>query len=539
MRSVKHYAADWVKKRWGPSGASGMPMGLRLFLFLMVLVLTIVLGVVAILLMTGTFTAGLTESERLVENELLHTAQEISQQYGDLSVQAIQFSQELSHNIEEKSVELGISVSQLQDHPDKLEELIAAQFDHTYFFLQKSKSSGAFFVLDATVNPKLYQAENSKAGLYLKNMEPNILNASTPNIIVLRGFPSISRSNALSLHTQWRMEFDTSHAPYYHRPWEAVHTYRELPLSRLYYWSPPATLPGTSEEVMICSLPLLDSQGQPFGVCGFEVSGMFFKLSHMPKTGLYNRLFCVLAPLSASRLNLHQSMIAGGYSARIISRSNAPLLVTENNRGFYSYRQGENNSFWGLHTPVRLYPEGSAFAKERWVAAVMIPEQDVVSSVTRLNLTLLLLLLLLVILGIAASLVISRRYLQPISQGLATIKNADLREVPPTKVPEIDDLIRFLATRNEELYEGARQKNLSFSILDKFVKNVSKLSPAERSVYELYIQGYTAKEIADLQCLSINTIKTHSKHIYAKLNIASREELLLYMSLLEEINKDQ
>lgn len=89
------------------------------------------------------------------------------------------------------------------------------------------------------------------------------------------------------------------------------------------------------------------------------------------------------------------------------------------------------------------------------------------------------------------------------------------------------------------MYEGARKKNLSFSLLDEFVQNTGKLSPSERSVYDLYAKGHAAKEIAEILCLSINTIKTHTKHIYSKLNINSREELLLYVNLLEEIGKDR
>jgi len=521
------------------SATSGIPMGIRLFLLLIVLVVTIILGVIAILLITGTFTAGLAESETLFNNDLLHTSEKISQQYGELSVQAIEFSKELSHNIEEKAEQLGISVSDLPNHPDKLEKIISDQFDITYFSLEKSKSSGSFFILDATVNPTLYNSQNSKAGLYLKNMEPNIISSSHPNIIVLRGFPSLGRNNSLALHTQWKMEFDVSNASYYHLPMEAARSNQELPLSRIYHWTPALSLPGTSEETMICSVPLIDSQGNVFGVCGLDTSSMLFKLSYRHQTSAYNRLLYILAPYSGSTINLHEAMVAGGYSSRLMSKSESPLTISQTRGAFYSYHQGENTSFWGLHTPINLYPEGSAFADEQWIAAVLIPEEDILLSMTRLNVLLISLLLILVIVGIIASLLISKKFLKPISKGLELIKSEDLSEAPRTRIPEIDDLIEFMANRNEALYEGAKQKNLSFTLLDEFAKNTGTLSPSERSVYDLYAQGYSAKEIAETLCLSINTIKTHSKHIYAKLDVTSRAELLLYVNLLEEIDKEQ
>jgi len=146
--------------------------------------------------------------------------------------------------------------------------------------------------------------------------------------------------------------------------------------------------------------------------------------------------------------------------------------------------------------------------------------------------------MILVIVGIILSLVLSSRFLKPITEGLDIIKSTDLSEVPRTRIAEIDDLIDYLAAHNEDLYEKARQENLSITILDQFLENTRELSPAERAVFDLYVKGHTAKEIAEILCLSINTIKTHNKRIYMKLNVASREELLLYISLLNEMGTE-
>ncbi len=289
---------------------------------------------------------------------------------------------------------------------------------------------------------------------------------------------------------------------------------------------------------MLCSVPLIDSRGNVFGVCGIEISTMLFKLTHMPNNRIYNRLFCVFSPLSEETIKFHQSMFAGGYSARTISKGNDILRISENRGSFYSYSHDRDSSFLGIHKPVYLYPEDSAFYDEQWAAAIMVPEEDVVKSITRLNLLLISLLMILVLLGITASFILSRRFLKPISEGLDIIKSTDLSAAPRTKIAEIDDLIDFLASHNEELYEKARQENLSLSILDEFMENTKNLSPAERSVFDLYVKGHTGKEIADILCLSINTIKTHNKRIYMKLNISSREELLLYVNMLNEIGTE-
>jgi DNA-binding CsgD family transcriptional regulator/uncharacterized protein YneF (UPF0154 family) len=519
---------------------TGAPTTFRLFLLLAVLVVTIILGVIAILIVTGTFTAGLSENERIVENELIYVSQNISQEYGQLSLQTVEFSKALSDIMEEKMNKLGISAADLQDHPEMLEEIVSVGYEQAFFSLQLAKSSGAFFVLDATVNPALDDAQSSRAGLYLKNMEPNIVNSLAPNIIVLRGFPSISRTNSLPLHAQWKMEFDINNidAPYYHRPIDAANLNPELPLSRLYYWSPAFKLPGTSEDIMLCSVPLIDSRGHVFGVCGLEISAMLFKLSNMPHRGTYQRMFCVFSPLTENKIDLQKSMFAGGYSAKMTSKGNTTLKISDQGRSFCSYKQSQDHSFLGLHKPINLYAKDSAFSDEEWVAALMIPEGDVVSSITQLNLMLIFLLTILVLLGIVAAYFLSRNFLKPIFEGLDIIKSENLSEAPRTQIPEINDLIDFLKVHNEELYEKAKQENLSLSSLDEFLENTEKLTPSERLVFDHYVKGYTPKETAEELFLSINTIKTHNKRIYTKLNVKSRDELLLYVKLLKEIGKE-
>jgi len=77
-------------------------------------------------------------------------------------------------SIENELREKGLGVTALQNHPEMLEDLLAGEYDRALFSLQKSKSSGVFMILDATVNAKLENAETSRAGLFIKNMEPNI-----------------------------------------------------------------------------------------------------------------------------------------------------------------------------------------------------------------------------------------------------------------------------------------------------------------------------------------------------------------------------
>lgn len=56
--------------------------------------------------------------------------------------------------------------------------------------------------------------------------------------------------------------------------------------------------------------------------------------------------------------------------------------------------------------------------------------------------------------------------------------------------------------------------------------SIAALSRREKEIYEALIKGLPYKEIADQHFISLNTVKTHAKSIYAKLGLRNRIELL-------------
>jgi len=267
-----------------------LSMRVRLFAFLVIIVVTMVFGILAVLLITGVISSGMDENIKIISTQMGDLSNQIERDYGDISHQVVELSLGLTQGIEKNLSEKDLEISDLKNSPELLEEIINTEYERTLFALQKAKSSGAFFILNETVNPDLNYSENSKAGLYIKNMEPNVLSSSSPTILIFRGPPSIGRNNSISLHSQWAMEFDVSNADYFYTHINNKND-KNYSLSRLYYWSSAVVLPNTNEEVMLCTAPLIDSSGNVYGVCGFEISTMLFKLAYPPDNSKFNNIF--------------------------------------------------------------------------------------------------------------------------------------------------------------------------------------------------------------------------------------------------------
>ena len=76
-------------------------------------------------------------------------------------------------------------------------------------------------------------------------------------------------------------------------------------------------------------------------------------------------------------------------------------------------------------------------------------------------------------------------------------------------------------------------------IFHRFAENVKTLSSAERRILNYYIAGHEIQDIPELAFVSIHTVKKHNRSIYQKLEIASRDELMLYIELFRSCDRLQ
>lgn len=68
-------------------------------------------------------------------------------------------------------------------------------------------------------------------------------------------------------------------------------------------------------------------------------------------------------------------------------------------------------------------------------------------------------------------------------------------------------------------------------MFSSFSEKVKTLSSAEQRILNYYIDGYEISDIPDLAFISIHTVKKHNRSIYQKLDVASRDELMLYIEM--------
>ncbi len=532
MNMLKQALLLWKQNR----NRKGIPLQRRLIVYFAA-VSVFLLAAVAVLLLFGITGSSRSAVHNYLETELFHLHEAVSDHSGQLTVQGIEFAEEMAASADDYFKKNGIRADELSAHPELLEPLLAEQMPHMLSMMERSTVSGVFILLDATVKPDAENAAVSRAGIFLKKTQTDTRQVVSAKRYYLRGPAQIARDNSIELLGQWSMEYDVTDEPFFGTVMETARKNPDKALSRLYLWTGRVTLKNNSESGFLLCVPLRCTDGTVFGVCGVEVSDRMFKNLYSPGKSNYSNVFSLASPVSESVLLTTDCLIAGNYY-QTGTCMESDLSPAENKNGFVFYCDTES-VYGGLHASLRLYPSGSAYNDE-WAVAVMMPEAELHQAINGSIPYLLTVLLFLLLISFGASVFISRRYLRPVTDALDRIKAKDY--TPQENIPylEINDLMEFLAQQDEE----AKKRNIviaipsedSLPMFEQFLENVKTLSPAERNVFNLYIRGYKAQEIADSLHLSINTIKTHNRRIFAKLNVSTRKELLVYINMMKEKN---
>jgi DNA-binding NarL/FixJ family response regulator len=87
----------------------------------------------------------------------------------------------------------------------------------------------------------------------------------------------------------------------------------------------------------------------------------------------------------------------------------------------------------------------------------------------------------------------------------------------------------------QEVYNGGSPMSSEIAriVVESFQRPVNNSNPAsgltsrEEEILSLLAKGYLYKEIADKANISIDTVRSHIRHIYEKLQVKTRTEAVL------------
>ncbi len=521
----------------------------KLLLYMFTLVLVIVMFIAVGLFFVGQFSTTTKKySSNLTFQNEFYTRQ-IEKYFDDLSMMTEMLANDSSAIIDNYLNENGIHISALNDSQYYTEGVQEALFPKLEEELLKADASGAFIMLNATVNTGEANSDKSKTGLYFQR---STLDRTDETLLLFRGNAELGRKKNIMPHRKWRLEFRTDYVPQTENFFnETIVKEKKSVLTDIF------TLNGTSEKVMAFITSLFGADGSYYGICGFEISNNYFKDFFVQPTRL-EQLTCTFSKTEKDGKidceNIFWTGVLNGYSLKP-----SGTLVPKKMNNTLTEFLGENtfvaakNEITILNTPYTL--------------VVMQPKSEFDKTVA-INVTkIVLVCFLLIISAVVLCIFFSRKFVSPVIKSLEKIR---MQEHARTKsdIIEIDDLFVYLAEQdrlrdlemknlkhqNEELtivtenqtseidkrqteierLAYSRKNEIDPDNYEAFKIGLKELTKTEKTVFNLYLQGKTAKEITDILNIRESTLKFHNHNILEKLCVSSRKQMLRYATLLKQ-----
>ena len=140
-----------------------------------------------------------------LDTQLSAYADHIVKDYDKIAAYAISFSEQMGSEIHDYLAQENLTFKDLKDNTEALTELQVRLYSTVYLHMQLAPSSGAFYILDTTVNSETPFFN----GIYLKYI--NLSSESTVNnkIALYRGSYTTGKTAKLTFHSGWRNETRT------------------------------------------------------------------------------------------------------------------------------------------------------------------------------------------------------------------------------------------------------------------------------------------------------------------------------------------
>lgn len=497
----------------------GISLERRLFLYWLIMVLAVMAAVFVVLIVAGVFSNDARKLGGTLSVQQKNTTMTFNKLIDTLNAQNLALSEQITREVADILETEERTFKDLDNNP----ELITRIEERMCFYLQtivRSRScSGAYFILDATTNTEAPGADRSRMGLYLRSGNVGTDGMANQYITFFRGVADVARKENIQMHNRWNLEFDIDNVPGY----EILMDFDGKRILDSCYLSNRVTLSGTWEQVVLLSVPVV-LEGKVRGVCGVELSELFFNLVFPAVESSYGNMVTVVAPIADKRLLLDGAI--SGKTDGTYFTTDGTLLI-KNGEHYNTYSDG-SRTYFGNHIVIPKAVDG----RSDLTLVTLVPEISYQSSVAKNRTFWLCGGLGFLVLMLLAAMFLTRRFMLPIQKQIRVLKDQkEPQEESNSGIIEIDELLAYMYARQAKPDEESKMPLGMEELFFDFARRVETLTPMERTVLQYYINGFSVNEIAEKEFISLSTVRKHNSNINRKLGVSTREELLLYIDM--------
>ena len=526
----------------------------RLFLYMGALAALLLAVLLVALLLLGRLKSPRAETEKALTFQMGAFRSDMASLWRNVSVMGVHLSQDMTALIEEQTSDF----SSLNGDAAAVGALQEAMLEPLCQYVRQTDCSGAFIMLGASLGSD--PAVDSHAGLYVQRGNAE---RTTGDLLLYRGMADIGRRHKVMPHRKWAQEFDLSRFPVFAEHLEKA----SAPIERSCRTTEFITLPGTTEQAILLTVPMIGTDGTVYGLCGFSVNQTYFLAHHAQPTGI-GSLACVLSD-AAEGLDVQRGLLT--YPTGDFCFVPDELLEKRSLRGGLTAFAGSELSFVGISEPFTV----AAGDEAPHDLTVLISKATYDRAMLKSVIEIAALLTLLVFFAVGCCLFYTRRYLRPILEDIDHVTVAGGEKGKPIfeellpiseKMRSHEEAVTVLKAERQDAQNRAEQllgeklgleeqvegmqgqlddslaeirrlahlgkKELKPADYDKFLKGYAKLSTKELEICEALVSGLSTRQCAEQIGCASSTVDTYRKRVYEKTGIHKVRQLQLCVALM-------
>lgn len=343
--------------------------------------------------------------------------------------------------------------------------------DSLVALLKQNRVTGAFFILNGSNADK--QNSDAHSAVYIRNTTPDVSESTNYQLEI--GPMAVSKAYNMATSIRWNLDIKENqngrNFDFYQKPIWASSAYKGSEIERFGYWSKPTDILKDNQQVVCYTLPVLDSQGNAYGVLGIEIDMPYFSQYYLPDSDLlYHNSFYVIAGRHDQVLDFDW-FIPGGILAQTYLKNGDQLQLEElKDEGIYKTSLDDLGSMYSSVKKLKVYSDNSPFVSENWNLACFVPSQVLMENSQSVREKLLLSIGLTTVLAFSAVFVlvyVFTRKISGLSRYVKTLSPFDEIHFKPTGMREVDELTSAVELLNKSLRNASQttSKILELSLL--------------------------------------------------------------------------
>lgn len=362
-------------------------------------------------------------------------------------------AEEIIARIEQITAQRGAALTDIQTDAALNQQILDGLKEDIIGTLRTCGTTEIFVVLDGNA-VVAGEKDNVKAGVYLRNSNPDFYSNDNQDLLFERGVPALSKSWKISLDSYWSAGFDFSDKEYedhfcFTKPFQAACDSESKDFENFAYWGYGYPINNLDKGVLSYSIPLIASDGSVIGVMGVGINAEYFSnFINYRELAEGHSGACFLARTTDG---VHfEPVIFNGPAYNKNSFLNHEVVIREEGRDslLYLYLEGEDESSTCASVEyLQLYDSNTPFEGERWALVGLQPESQLMAAYNGAQMMLILLDLSGILIGFISVFWTSRLVSRPLRRLMEDLRGSDSHKpihLERLKVEEIDELINAI-----------------------------------------------------------------------------------------------